>query len=100
MSDLKFDNKQLKACLKQRDRDIEMLKQQRNVLIRVIDSEFTTNGHLSDCYVERMLRCAFIVEDEDKWHADITSMPQLIKHLYKNQEKTNIKLYERHKETN
>ena len=78
MSDLKFDNKQLRACLKQRDRDIEMLKQQRNVLIRVIDSEFSSNGHLSDDYSNIVLRNTFIVEDEDKWHSQITSMPQLI----------------------
>ena len=100
MSDLKFDNKQLRACLKQRDHDIEMLKQQRNVLIRVLDSEFSINGHFTEDYSNIVLRSAFIVEDEDKWHADITSMPQLIKHLYKHQEKTDIKLYERHKESN
>ena len=97
MSDLKFDNKQLRACLKQRDHDIEMLKQQRNVLIRVIDSEFSSNGHLSDDYSNIVLRNTFIVEDEDRWHSQITSMPQLIKHLYTNQHKTNIKIYEAHR---
>ena len=97
MSDLKFDNKQLKASLKQRDHDIEMLKQQRNVLIRVLDSEFSINGHFTEDYSNIVLRSAFIVEDEDKWHSQITSMPQLIKHLYNNQHKTNIKLYEAHR---
>ena len=73
---------------------LEMLKQQRNVLVQVVDSEFTSRGHFSDGYADIMLRNAFIVEDDDKWHSEITSMQQLIKHLYNNQTKTDIKLYE------
>jgi hypothetical protein len=94
LDNLKFDNKQLKACLNEKDKKIEMLKKQRNVLIRLIDNEFTINGHFSDDYSNILFRCEFFKENLDVWHSNVVSINDIMQHIFKHQEELDIKYYQ------